>query len=50
MTRCRVVTGVLRHDGKACLAADTAALNSSLVVKGTCETTCCVAYRKLKIC
>lgn len=35
MTRWRVVTGVLRHIGKACFAADTAALNSSSVVKGT---------------
>ena len=38
--------GVLRHDGNACFAADTAALNSSFVVKGTCETTSCVAYHQ----
>lgn len=44
ITRWRVVTGVLRHDGNAFLAADTAALNSSSVVNGTCETTSCVAY------
>lgn len=42
--RWRVVTGVFRHIGKALLAAKTAALNSSLVDKGTCEATCCVAY------
>jgi len=38
------VIGVLRHDGNAFFAAATAALNSSFVVKGTCETTSCVAY------
>lgn len=35
MTRWRVVIGVLRQAGKACLAEETAALNSSFVVKGT---------------
>lgn len=38
------MTGVLRHEGNAFFAAATAALNSSFVVKGTCETTSCVAY------
>lgn len=44
--RWRVVTGVLRHEGNACFAAETAAMNSSYVVKGTCETTSCVAYHQ----
>lgn len=44
--RWRVVTGVFLHDGKACFAADTAALNSSFVVNGTWETTSCVAWPK----
>lgn len=44
MMRCRVVIGVFRQDGKASFAADTADLNSSFVVSGTCETTSCVAY------
>jgi len=44
ITRWRFVIGVLRHDGNAFFAAATAALNSSFVVKGTCETTSCVAY------
>ena len=44
MTRWRVVIGVFRHDGNAFFAADTAALNSSFVVKGNCETTSWVAY------
>lgn len=44
--RWRVVTGVLRQDGKASFAADTAALNSLFVVKGTCDTTSCVAYHQ----
>lgn len=44
ITRWRVVTGVLRQDGKAFLAADTADLNSSSVVKGSFDTTSCVAY------
>jgi len=48
ITRWRVVTGVLRHDGNAFLAADTAALNSSSVVNGTCETTSCVAYGSIR--
>lgn len=39
MMRCRVVIGVFRQDGKASFAADTADLNSSFVVSGTCETT-----------
>jgi len=43
MTRCRVVTGVFRHPGKAVLAASTAALNSSAVVSGIRDTTSCVA-------
>lgn len=46
MTRCRVVIGVFRQDGNASFAADTADLNSSFVVRGTCETTSCVAYNK----
>lgn len=37
-----------RHDGYAFFAADTAALNSSSVDKGTCETTSWVAYDKIK--
>lgn len=48
ITRWRVVTGVLRHDGNAFFAADTAALNSSTVVNGTCETTSCVAYTRIR--
>lgn len=44
MIRWRVVISVFRHDGKALFAANIAALNSSVVVKGTWETTCCVAY------
>lgn len=48
MIRWRVVIGVLRHEGKACFAAATAALNSSFVVKGSCETTSCVAYLQKK--
>ena len=44
ITRCREVIGVLRHDGNAFFAEATAALNSSSVVKGSCETTSCVAY------
>ena len=42
--RCRVVIGVLRHEGKVSLAAATADLNSSLVVNGIWETTSWVAY------
>lgn len=42
--------GVLRQAGKACLAEETAALNSSFVVKGTWETTSCVAYNKVANC
>lgn len=38
------MTGVFRHDGREHLAANTAALNSSPVVKGTWDTTCWVAY------
>lgn len=44
MIRCRDVIGVLRHEGKASLAAATADLNSWFVVSGTWETTSCVAY------
>lgn len=44
MIRCLAVTGVFLHFGKALFAAFTAALNSSLVVRGTLETTSCVAY------
>ena len=44
MTCWRAVIGVLRHEGNVFFAADTAALNSSSVVKGTWETTSCVAY------
>lgn len=33
--------------GKACLAEETAALNSSFVVNGTWETTSCVAYDQI---
>lgn len=44
MIRCREVTGVFFHLGKALFAAFTAALNSSLVVKGILDTTSCVAY------
>jgi hypothetical protein len=39
---------VLRHDGNAFFAADTAALNSSSVVNGTCDTTSCVAYDQIR--
>lgn len=39
---------MLRHDRKACFAEDTAALNSSFVVSGTCETTSCVAYYQIR--
>lgn len=46
MTRCLAVTGVFLHFGKALFAASTAALNSSLVVSGTLETTSCVAYHR----
>lgn len=35
MIRWRIVAGVLRQDEKALFAANTAALNSSGVVKGT---------------
>jgi hypothetical protein len=38
---------VLRHDGNAFFAADTAALNSSSVDNGTCDTTSCVAYDQI---
>lgn len=48
ITRWRVVTGVLRHDENAFFAADTAALNSSSVVNGTCETTSWVAYDQIR--
>lgn len=44
MILCREVIGVLRHNGKARFAANTAALNSSFVVSGTSETTCWHAY------
>lgn len=47
MMRWRVVTDVFLHDEKARFAANTAALNSSLVVKGTWQTTSCVAYHDL---
>lgn len=46
MTRCRAVIGVFLHEGNALLAACTAALNSSSVVRGTRETTSWVAWRK----
>lgn len=46
--RCRVVKGTFLHCGNALFAAPTAALNSSLVVKGTLETTSCVAYHAHK--
>lgn len=36
---------MLRQDGRALFAANVAALNSSSVVRGTRETTSCVAYR-----
>lgn len=42
--RWRAVIGVFLHVAKARLAENTAALNSSFVVKGTWETICCVAY------
>lgn len=41
----RAVTGVFLHWGKAFFADSTAALNSSLVVSGTWDTTSCVAYK-----
>lgn len=48
MMRWRVAIGVFRHTGKARFAANTAALNSSFVVKGTWETTSCVACHEGK--
>lgn len=48
ITRWRVVIGVLRHDGNAFFAADTAALNSSSVVNGSFETTSWVAYKQIR--
>jgi len=47
--RWRVVIGVFFHEGKACLAALTAALNSSYIVKWTWDTTSCVAWVKINI-
>ena len=44
MTRCRDITLVSLHAGKALLAASTAALISDCVAQGTRETTSCVAY------
>jgi hypothetical protein len=38
---------VFLHERKAFFAEDTAALNSSFVVSGTCETTSCVAYSQI---
>lgn len=47
MMRWRFVAGVFRHDEKALFAANTAALTSSLVDKGTWDTINCVAYHDL---
>jgi len=48
MTRCRVGSGVRRQEGKASLAAWTAAWNSAGVVSGHRDTTSCVACGALK--
>ena len=44
MTRWRCGRGVARQDGKAALAADTAAANSAGVVRGVRATTAWVAW------